>query len=544
MVWNDRGQGSRFSRGRELPYEDEGADFGRTRDRAHDGAARESARARRAPSIELAGAASASQRRAERRPAFGDERLDSWYDDASADEASRSQASYGRANYERRRGHAPGAKARRGLSTRAIALWVALGLALAGALAAFAVIQNLDGNLRFGLDSSLDSALVKTDMAREPFYMLLMGTDGSKERDGEAEYGGVYRTDSIMLMRVDPVNKKVALVSIHRDTMVDLGEHGMQKINAAHVFGGATLSVQTVSKMAGVPISHYAEINFDGFRDIVNALGGIDVNVPVDIDDSDAGGSLKAGEQTLNGDQALILCRSRHTYGEHADPDSMRAANQRLVLSAIARKMLASDPATIANTVTALSKHVTTDLGVTDIVGLAQVMRGLDPETDIYTAMEPVTSRFENGGWYTYTKKAEWKDMIARMNAGEPPALATEVDERTGTVTATAGSGSAGGQMLSTVSVKNGAGVTGLGDAAAARLKEAGFTNVTTGNAESFDYEQTVVVYAKANARYGAERIVEALGGGTAMLNDGNYLFQSDYLVVLGSDMASKLKGE
>ena len=139
------------------------------------------------------------------------------------------------------------------------------------------------------------------------------------------------------------MDKKATLVSIHRDTLVDMGEYGQNKLNAAHAIGGAALTVKTVSKLAGVPISHYAEINFDGFKDIVDALGGVEVDVPMEIDDEDAGGHLDAGLQTLSGDQALILCRSRHAYDEYGDGDSYRAANQRLVLSAIAKKILSAD---------------------------------------------------------------------------------------------------------------------------------------------------------------------------------------------------------
>ncbi|MCG5014988.1 LCP family protein, partial [Collinsella aerofaciens] len=89
----------------------------------------------------------------------------------------------------------------------------------------------------------------------------------------------------------------------------------------------------------------------DGFKDIVDALGGVEVDVPMEIDDEDAGGHLDAGLQTLSGDQALILCRSRHAYDEYGDGDSYRAANQRLVLSAIAKKILSADVATMASTV-------------------------------------------------------------------------------------------------------------------------------------------------------------------------------------------------
>ncbi len=110
------------------------------------------------------------------------------------------------------------------------------------------------------------------------------------------------------------------------------------------------------------------------------------------IDDEDAGGHVDEGLQTLNGDQALILCRARHAYDEFGPGDEYRAANQRLVMSAIAKKLLSADAASMASTVQALSKYVTTDLGVTDIIGLAQAMQGLDPSTDIYSAMEPTTS--------------------------------------------------------------------------------------------------------------------------------------------------------
>ena len=75
------------------------------------------------------------------------------------------------------------------------------------------------------------------------------------------------------------------MVSIYRDTMVELPGYGKQKINAAYAFGGPSLAVKTVSKLAGVPIHHYAEIDFNGFEDVVNALGGVEVDVPMAIDD-------------------------------------------------------------------------------------------------------------------------------------------------------------------------------------------------------------------------------------------------------------------
>ena len=188
---------------------------------------------------------------------------------------------------------------------------------LVGGGAALAYMGILNGKLSFGIDDETRGALVDKSLS-EPFYMLLMGTDKSEDRDASGEFGDAYRSDSMMLARIDPQQKKVTLVSIERDTLVDIDGYGINKINAAYALGGPSLAVKTVSEFAGVPISHYAEINFDGFKAVVDALGGVDVNVSIDIDDPEAGGSLSAGEQTINGDQALILCRSRHDLPSHS----------------------------------------------------------------------------------------------------------------------------------------------------------------------------------------------------------------------------------
>lgn len=174
--------------------------------------------------------------------------------------------------------------------------------------------------------------------------MLLVGTDKSEERVEDGSTSGTFRTDSIVLARVDPVAAKLTLVSIQRDTLVDLGSYGQQKINAVYTYGGAPLLISAVSSLAGVKISHYAEIDFDSFTSVVDALGGIDVNVPIDIDDDLADVHLAAGEQTINGDDALGLCRARHAYDQYGAGDYYRTSNQRMVLGAILKKALSGNP--------------------------------------------------------------------------------------------------------------------------------------------------------------------------------------------------------
>ena len=257
----------------------------------------------------------------------------------------------------------------------------------------------------------------------------------------------------------------------------------------------------------------------------------------LDIDDYDAGGSLHAGLQTLDGDQALILCRSRHTYeGTAVDPDMMRAANQRLVLSAIARKILDSDIATIANAVSLMSKYVTTDLDLNDIIGLAQAMQGLDPETDIYSAMEPAEGVYEDGIWWTVTIEDEWREMMDRVDAGLPPTEHGQIDEKTGTIIATAGGGFEEGEKTCWISVKNGTPTDGLAMSAVSLLNDAGFVNASASSANSEDYKQTLIIYDDPANEYEAKKIVQALGQGKAMQNDGDWIYDGDFLVIIGAD--------
>lgn len=291
---------------------------------------------------------------------------------------------------------------------------------LVGGGAALAYMGILNGKLSFGIDDETRGALVDKSLS-EPFYMLLMGTDKSEDRDASGEFGDAYRSDSMMLARIDPQQKKVTLVSIERDTLVDIDGYGINKINAAYALGGPSLAVKTVSEFAGVPISHYAEINFDGFKAVVDALGGVDVNVSIDIDDPEAGGSLSAGEQTINGDQALILCRSRHAYDDYGSGDYYRMANQRMVLGAIAKKLMSADVVTMTNTLSAMASYVTTDMEVTDIISVATSMRGIDVDNDIWSAMNPTYASYENNIWYEYSDNNAWRKMMERVDAGLPP---------------------------------------------------------------------------------------------------------------------------
>ena len=421
-----------------------------------------------------------------------------------------------------------------------VAFAVLIVLVLVGAGAAFAYLSTVAGNLGEGISQELRASLVKTDMSKEPFYMLLLGTDGSAEREEDEGFGGSYRSDSMLLARVDAPNKKVTLVTIPRDIPVDLGEYGEEKINAAYAFGGPALAVKAVSELAGVPISHYAEIDFDGFRAMVDSLGGVEVDVPMYIDDWEAGGVVEAGRQTLDGEHALILCRARHAFDEFGDGDQYRAANQRLVLSAIAHKVLDADIATIARTVQAASEYVATDLALNDIIGLSQALTGLNPDTDVYTASVPTNSQYVNGGWYEFPDKEAWAAMMQRVNSGLPPLEQGEVDPYTGVVMATVGEGV--GQVADkacSIVVKNATEISGLAGRTRTKLSSEGYTNVQLGETNSkYSYPQTLVVYENPAHEADAQDVLNIIGQGSLYFNsDLIYAMNgADVMVVIGED--------
>ena len=319
---------------------------------------------------------------------------------------------------------AGGRRPRRLRPKRVILGTLAVVLAL---LVAFAV--NVTMRMGDGIDDATRSALTPA-LPGQPFYMLLVGSDKSADRVASGDTGGTFRTDSIILARVDPIAAKVTLVSIQRDTKVDLDGYGTQKINAAYTLGGPSLLIREVSQLAGVPIAHYAELDFDSFVSVVDAIGGIDVNIPMDLDDDLAHLHVKAGQQTIDGDTALALCRARHAYDAYGSGDYFRTANQRMVLGAILKKGLSGNPVTMFATINAAADSCTTDLTGFDLMLLGARFVGFDSGKNLYSGLEPTTPSYEGGVWYELVDEDKWRTMMDRVGQGLPP-YASDADNPT-----------------------------------------------------------------------------------------------------------------
>lgn len=278
------------------------------------------------------------------------------------------------------------------------------------------VTGNLSGNGALG--EGIRMILNDSDVAREPFYILLLGTDG---RPGE----DTYRSDSIILARVDPTEKQATLISIPRDTMVVYNGETM-KINATHSVDGPEGVVKAVNQLCfggEQKISHYAEINFEGMEQLIDAVGGIDLNATEEVDDPEhLDIKIETGYQHMDGATALTYARCRYTY---ADGDYTRMRHQRQVLAALASKILNElDATTVMGIVEALSEVVMTTLSPQDIISVANAMRGMDVENDMYVANVPSyadDTTYVNGVSYVFVYESKLADMMERVDAGENP---------------------------------------------------------------------------------------------------------------------------
>ena len=156
--------------------------------------------------------------------------------------------------------------------------------------------------------------------AKAPFYVLVVGNDsrvGTTQISLEDYADGTGRSDTMMLVRVDPVTYKITLVTVPRDTEADY-EGSVVKINELYRQGGMEAAVEGVESLTGVHVQYYLDMGFVDFENFVNALGGVTANVPIDMHLKDIvnGGTieLNAGAQELDGPEALVLARVRKLY--------------------------------------------------------------------------------------------------------------------------------------------------------------------------------------------------------------------------------------
>ena len=297
-----------------------------------------------------------------------------------------------------------------------ITVLVIIGLAGGSAFAINSYIGSINNEL--GSKQSEEERLAIQDELeppkdyKEPFYALLVGTDA---RIGESKEG--TRSDTTIIVRVDPINGTISLLSVPRDTMVQLDGYGTQKFNAIYAYEGLAGVIEATKELYGISIAHYGEVSFAGLIEAIDAVGGVEVEVSEMIDDPDAGDIIiNEGLQTLNGEEALVFARSR----AYPDGDFTRTSNQRLLVEALIQKCLTLPITEIPGVITALTKSISTDMKVEEVLSLMLQIKDVK-DIKMYSAMIPSNIDMVDGISYVVTDQAALQEMLARLEQGEDP---------------------------------------------------------------------------------------------------------------------------
>ncbi|MFG2612871.1 LCP family protein [Streptomyces anulatus] len=276
--------------------------------------------------------------------------------------------------------------------------WTALAasfLVLVAAGAGWWLYKKLDGNIT--TDTSAAAELKAYEKERPaPVVMdaqniLLIGSDSRAGDNSEygRDNGGSQRSDTTILLHLAADRKSATAVSLPRDLMVEIPScrtdddketrKQFTQFNTAFELGGTACTIRTVERMTGIRIDHHMVVDFNGFKDMVDAVDGVEICLKEPIDDKDAHLELPAGRQTLNGEEALGYVRARKTLGNGSDTERMERQQQ--FLGALVNKMQSNgvllNPTRLYPVLDAATKSLTTDPGLDSLRDLYDLVRGM-----------------------------------------------------------------------------------------------------------------------------------------------------------------------
>jgi len=393
---------------------------------------------------------------------------------------------------------------------------------------------------RLGQIASVEVPGLHAAKAGRPFNVLVVGSDSRAGTGGR--YGEVagQRNDVTMVVHVDPPARKVSLLSIPRDLLIPIADIGRQdKMNAAFA-GGPSRVAKTIEQDFGIPINHYLLINFNGFRGIVDALGGIRVDFPFPSRDMDDQGHnmsgldiRRAGCQQLNGTQALALARSRDfSYLREGrwrwDPngDLGRVRRQQAFLEGVLKKGLSqglTNPLKANAFIGAVVGDLTKDKGmkISEIVSTAARFHSLNPsELETYTIP---TQALWVGKSYRgeLLKQADAQRVVAEFLGRPAPTTTTRRPDSVVTVS-------------TVIHVRNAVGVQGLAQRARDQLVQAGFKVADFGNASVGGLAVTRILFHPGEAS--RAQSLQAAIIGPSEVQESPTVLAGELTLMLGSD--------
>ncbi|WUV20609.1 LCP family protein [Streptomyces sp. NBC_01485] len=324
---------------------------------------------------------------------------------------------------------------------------VVVGVGVAG----WVVYAKLDGNIT--PDEAAAAELARyarerpTSLVKDAQNILLIGSD-SRAGDGNAEYGrdsGTERSDTAILLHLAAGRGSATAVSLPRDLMVHVpaclrvdGKRAgpmFAMFNYAFQTGGSACTIRTVEKLTGVRIDHHVVVDFSGFKDVVDAVDGVEVCLREPIDDKAAKLRLPAGKVTLDGEQALGYVRARKSLGDGSDTDRME--RQQRFLGALVNKVQSNDvllnPVKLYPVLDAATSSLTTDPDLASLRGLYELVRGLRdiPTEHVQFLTVPRESYVYNAN-RDQLVEPEAEKLFERLRTDTPVVVSKEIPTESG----------------------------------------------------------------------------------------------------------------
>jgi len=367
----------------------------------------------------------------------------------------------------------------------------------------------------------------------ESVNTLIIGSDKGSNK-GES---GWCRSDVMMLVCLKERDKKAVVLSIPRDTRVNIPGHGINKINAAHAFGGPSSAIDIVQQFTGIKVHHYISMDFDGFARIVNAIGGVPIHLSKPINDPHAG-YLPAGDQVLDGWQALVLVRSRKLPGGDVD----RIKSQQAFLRALINKAYKMRSVWKAKQlVDIISSTCQMDYSASELTTLAEELRNF-PITNVQFVTVPGDAKMIGGVSYFIPNEQLFAQMAAEIR--ENTEISADILAKLQSYeTSTQGRvEEVFGPDADVITVLAGSrNVTGAVPVIAEELRLLGHDKVFEGQAKQV-HDRTTIIFrpeARKNAEKLRSTVPELAGADLAENADISKQYNSPVVVVLGKGFSA-----
>jgi len=381
---------------------------------------------------------------------------------------------------------------------------------------------------------------------------------------GGVEHEGPYLTDTIILASIKPQDKLLSLISIPRDLYVPVPDYGWQKINAANSLGennnqnGGKLTSQVVENILDLPVHYWITVNFSAFEDLIDMLGGVEINVERRFVDTQFPGSnysyrvvsFEKGLQLMSGQRALQYARSRHGNNDEGS-DFARAKRQQKIISAIYKKIMeqniASRPQKILQLYNILSDKITTNLNFPELIRLAKILNEINEEKIINYVYDGSPNDIlyadtnSAGAYVLKTKSGNFKEMAeiaknifdqkssATTEQGNNKTNSIDSNSQAATIPEVGNLPVIGGNNDDIINydnrvvVLNGTAINGLAAATKKKLETAGLVVPKIGNSPVKSFSGSIV-YTKNPSSPSLEKIKQVINNVSIKTDIPDYL--------------------